>query len=65
MRTSKYWDKEAAAAFAKHWSDPNTRDVQRWRQYGNDRPYHYLGSPNFFNDIGIAFGQSMIGLIER
>jgi alpha-galactosidase len=65
VRTAKYWDTEAEAAFARHWADPKTRDIEKWRQYGNDRPYHYLGSPNFFNDTGIAFGEAMIQLIQR
>ncbi len=65
VRTAQFWDKQADLAFHKFWADPNTRDVEKWRQYGNDRPYHYLGSPNFFNDVGIAFGEAMIRLIDR
>ena len=65
VHAAKYWDKEAEEAFAKYWADPKTRDVQKWRWYGNDRPYHYLGSPNFFNDVGIAFGRAMIDLTKR
>ncbi len=64
VRTAKYWDAEAEVAFAKHWANPATRDIEQWRQFGNDRPYHYLGSPNFFNDTGVAFGEAMIGLID-
>jgi hypothetical protein len=65
VQTSHQWDEDADAAFQKHWANEKTRDIEKWRQFGNDRPYHYLGSPNFFNDVGIAFGEAMNGLIQR
>ena len=37
-----------------------SKDVNRWRQFGNDRPYHYYGSPWCFAQIGTAFGEGMI-----
>lgn len=62
IRTAKFWDMEAQAAFKKHWADAPNRDIDKWREFGDDRPYHYYGSPHFFNQVGIAFGESMIEL---
>ncbi len=41
------------------------KDVDKWRQFGDDRPYHYLGSPWFFAQTGTAFGQAMRLLLEQ
>ncbi len=65
IRTAKYWDMEADAAFKKYWADRKNRDVDMWRKFGNDRPYHYLGSPVFFYNVGKAFGESMIKLTDK
>ena len=65
IRTTKFWDTEAEHAFNKYWADKENRDVDKWRQYGNDRAYHYLGSPVFFYNAGKGFGQAMIGLMEK
>ena len=62
IRTAEYWDVEAEAAFQKYWADEPNRDVEMWRRFGNDRPYHYLGSPVFFYNTGKAFGEAMIQL---
>lgn len=64
VRTADYWDTEAHAAFKKYWADKPNRDIDKWREFGDDRPYHYLGSPLFFSEVGNAFGKAMIGLIE-
>ena len=64
LRTSKYWDMEAQAAFDKYWSNKETRDVEKWKTFGNDRPYHYLGSPVFFYNTGVAFGDAMLKLMN-
>ena len=45
-----------------------TRPARRfleWRRFGDDRPYHYLGSPWFFAQAGTAFAEAMKGLIKR
>ena len=41
------------------------KDVDKWRQFGNDRPYHYLGSPWFFAQTGTGFGEAMVRLLEK
>lgn len=64
VRTAKYWDTEAEAAFEKYWADKENRDVEKWRDFGNDRGYHYLGSPVFFYNVGVAFGEAMNQLIS-
>ena len=65
LRTSKYWDMEAQAAFDKYWSNKETRDVEKWKTFGNDRAYHYLGSPVFFYNTGVAFGDAMLKLMKH
>ena len=40
-------------------------DPEKWRQFGNDRPYHYYGSPWFFAQAGRAFGDAMVKLISE
>ncbi len=62
IRTAQYWDEEAQAAFEKYWVDRKNRDVKKWQEFGNDRPYHYLGSPVFFYTVGKEFGDAMIKL---
>ncbi len=62
IRTARFWDMEAQAAFDTHWANKETRDVEKWKTFGNDRPYHYLGSPVFFYNTGVAFGDAMLRL---
>jgi hypothetical protein len=38
--------------------------VERWRQFGDDRPYHYLGSPWFFAQVGTSFGKAMLEMLS-
>lgn len=64
VRTAQYWDTEAEAAFNKYWADKENRDVDMWRKFGNDRGYHYLGSPVFFYKAGQGFGEAMIDLLK-
>ena len=63
VKTDKYWDLEAHAIFTGPggWK----RDVNKWRQFGNDFPYHYYGSPWCFAQIGTAFGEGMITLLKQ
>ena len=56
---------EAQSAFDKYWSNKETRDVEKWKTFGNDRAYHYLGSPVFFYNTGVAFGDAMLKLMKH
>ncbi len=62
VKTDQYWDMEADAIYngPGGWS----KDVELWRQFGNDRPYHYLGSPWCFAQIGTGFGEAMLKLTQ-
>ena len=62
VRTDRFWDMEAHAIYTGPggWS----KDVDKWRQFGNDRPYHYYGSPWFFAQAGTGFGEAMIKLLK-
>ena len=62
VKTDKFWDLQAHAIYTGPggWS----KDVDKWRQFGNDRPYHYYGSPWCFAQIGTAFGEGMIDLLK-
>ena len=62
VKTDQYWDMEADAIYTgpRGWS----KDVKKWRQFGNDRAYHYYGSPWCFAQIGTAFGEGMIELLK-
>ena len=41
-----------------------SKDVDKWRQFGNDRAYHYYGSPWCFAQIGTGFGNAMLELVK-
>ncbi|QDU58742.1 sialate O-acetylesterase [Aeoliella mucimassa] len=60
VKTDQYWDADAAEAF-KTWKD----DVEAWKHFGNDRPYHYLGSPKIIYEVGQAFGEEMLELTSK
>lgn len=62
VKTDRFWDAEAHAIY----SGPGgwQKDVNKWRHFGNDRPYHYYGSPWTFAQIGTAFGDGMIELLK-
>jgi hypothetical protein len=62
VKTDQYWDMEADAIYngPGGWS----KDVKKWRQFGNDRGYHYLGSPWFFAQAGTGFGEGMLKLLK-
>jgi hypothetical protein len=62
VETAHLWDQEAHAIYQGEggWQ----ADPELWRHFGNDRPYHYLGSPWFFAQAGSAFGAAMIELID-
>ena len=62
VKTDKFWDMDAHAIMTGpgSWS----KDVDKWRQFGNDRGYHYYGSPWCFAQIGTAFGEGMLELLK-
>jgi hypothetical protein len=62
VRTDKFWDMDAHAIITGPggWS----KDIKKWRQFGNDNGYHYYGSPWTFSQIGTAFGEAMIKLLK-
>jgi hypothetical protein len=64
VRTAQYWDTEAEDAFNKYWADEKNRDIEKWREFGNDGGYHYLGSPVFFYNAGKGFGEAMLKLVK-
>lgn len=62
VKTDRFWDMDAHAIYTGPggWS----KDVNKWRQFGDDRPYHYYGSPWCFAQIGTAFGEGMLKLVK-
>jgi alpha-galactosidase len=60
VRTAPLWDMECDAIY----KGPGSwlKNVDKWNQFGSDRPYHYYGSPWFFSQTGSAFAKAMIGL---
>ncbi|MFK7817494.1 MAG: sialate O-acetylesterase [Planctomycetaceae bacterium] len=62
VKTDQFWDMEAHAIYTGPggWN----KDVNKWRQFGNDRPYHYYGSPWFFAQAGTGFGDAMLRLLK-
>jgi hypothetical protein len=62
VRTDRYWDMDAHAIYTGPggWS----KDADKWRRFGNDRPYHYYGSPWLFAQVGTAFGKGMLELLK-
>jgi len=63
VKTDRFWDLDAQAIYAGPggWS----KDVAKWRHFGNDHGYHYYGSPWFFAQAGTAFGEAMITLLKQ
>ena len=62
VETDKYWDMEAHAIY----SGPGgwQKNIDKWRRFGNDRAYHYLGSPWFFAQAGTGFGEAMLTITK-
>jgi alpha-galactosidase len=63
VKTDQYWDMDAHAIYTGPggWQ----KDVDRWRQFGNDRAYHYYGSPWFFAQAGTGFSEAMLKLLKQ
>jgi hypothetical protein len=57
VRTDVLVDKAAEALYPK-WKE----NFEQWQKTGGDHPYHYLGSPIWFNRIGKALGEAMVEL---
>ncbi len=60
VKTDELWDTVAAEKY-KTWRD----DLDEWRKYGNDHPYHYMGSPLTIYRIGDAFGRKMLEMVGK
>jgi alpha-galactosidase len=58
VKTDVFWDTEADAIFKKGWRE----NLAEWNKVGSDYPYHYLGSPRTYFQIGRAFGDAMLEL---
>ncbi len=60
VKTDQYWDMDAHRIYTGPggWSG----NIEQWRHFGNDRAYHYYGSPWFFAQVGTAFGEAMLKL---
>ena len=59
IKTDVFWDKAADAAYPT-WK----QNFEKWKLIGSDRPYHYLGSPLTFSDIGKAMAETMLELMK-
>ena len=60
VKTDAFWDDEAQAVFDKGWKE----NLEEWQTVGSDYPYHYLGSAKTYCDIGKAFGEATLSLID-
>jgi alpha-galactosidase len=58
VKTDVFWDPRADAVFKKGWRE----NLQEWEKVGSDYPFHYLGSPHTFCQIGKAFGKAVLAL---
>ena len=58
VRTDQFWDEEAQAVFDKGWRD----HFEEWEKVGSDFPFHYLGSPRTYGDIGRALAEAALAL---
>ena len=59
IKTDVFWDKTADEAYPT-WK----QNFEKWKLIGSDRPYHYLGSPVIFSDIGKAMAGAMLELMN-
>ena len=59
VRTDVLADKAAEKLYPE-WRDR----FEEWKLVGGDFPYHYLGSAIWFNRMGRAFGEAMLGLMK-
>ena len=60
--TAQFWDPEVEKLVNEGvWKGP---DWPRFYNVGSDRGYHYLGSGKTYYQMGQAFGEAMLGLLE-
>ncbi len=60
IRTDVLVDKAAEELYPK-WRD----NFEQWQKTGGDFGYHYMGSAIWFNRIGHAMGEAMLGLMNE
>jgi alpha-galactosidase len=60
VRTDELVDKAAEELYPR-WRD----NFEEWQKTGGDFGYHYMGSAIWFNRIGHAMGDAMLGLMEK
>ena len=60
FRTDLLVDKAAEELYPT-WS----KNIEQWKKTGGDRAYHYLGSAIWFDRIGHAMGEAMLGLMKK
>jgi alpha-galactosidase len=58
VRTDVFWDTRADAVFKKGWRE----NLEEWEKVGSDYPFHYLGSPHTYCQIGKALGRAVLEL---
>lgn len=58
IRTDVLIDKAAEELYPQ-WKER----AEEWQRTGGDHPYHYLGSAIWFNRIGKAMGEAMLGML--
>jgi alpha-galactosidase len=59
IRTDVLVDKAAEELYPR-WQ----KNQEEWKLVGGDHAYHYLGSAIWFNRIGRAMGEAMVGLLK-
>jgi alpha-galactosidase len=59
IRTDVLVDKAAEELYPT-WQ----KNREQWDKVGGDHPYHYLGSPIWFNRIGKAMGDAMLEMLK-
>jgi hypothetical protein len=62
--TAEYYDLWAQELFDKQFWKGTPEQKAAWREVGNDRPYHYLGSGKTYYLKGIAFAEQIMQLQE-
>jgi alpha-galactosidase len=61
--TGRFWEPEVEKMVNEGvWKGP---DWPRFYNIGSERGYHYLGSGRIYYKMGQAFGEAMLGLLEK
>ncbi|MGI9474692.1 MAG: sialate O-acetylesterase [Rubripirellula sp.] len=61
IQTDQFWDKTAEEVFKKGWK----KHLDEWQTVGSDYPFHYLGSPSTYGDIGRAMAGALLELNQQ